>query len=176
MERPLIDRAVTEEAECDAILAAVLNRKRQPNPQRYVRGNDRVATIHMMRHIEKMHRPTEPSRAAGFFSEKLRHTCIGARAPGQGMPVITVSGNDVIIRAHGSDRPDHDSFLANVKVTKAANLLRLILLTGAFFEAPDRQHQREHLDFVALPHRLHSQLSGSNRTELRSAFPRSPHL
>ena len=56
------------------------------------------------------------------------------------MPVITVSSDDVIIRPHGSDRPGHDGFLADVKMTKAANLLRLILLTGAFFEAPDQQH------------------------------------
>jgi hypothetical protein len=54
--------------------------------------------------------------------------------------MITVSSDYVIIRPHSSDRPGHDSFLTNVKVTKAANLLRLILLTGAFFEAPDQQH------------------------------------
>jgi hypothetical protein len=56
------------------------------------------------------------------------------------MPVITVSSNYVIIRPHGSDCPDHDGFLSNVKVAKTANLLRLILLTGAFFKAPDQQH------------------------------------
>jgi hypothetical protein len=56
------------------------------------------------------------------------------------MPVITVRSDYVIIRPHGSDRPGYDGFLTDVKVTKAANLLRLILLTGAFFEAPDQQH------------------------------------
>jgi hypothetical protein len=35
-------------------------------------------------------------------------------------------------------------------MAKAADLLRLILLTRAFLETPDQQHQREHLDFVAL--------------------------
>src|SRR5213079_3619595 len=48
-----------------------------------------------------------------------------------------------------------DCFLADVKMTEAANLLRLILLTRAFFKTPDQQHQREHLDFVALLPRLH---------------------
>jgi hypothetical protein len=56
------------------------------------------------------------------------------------MPVITVSSDDVIIGTHRSDRPDYDSFLANVKMTKAANLLRLVLLAGAFLKAPDQQH------------------------------------
>jgi hypothetical protein len=40
-------------------------------------------------------------------------------------------------------------------MTKSANLLRLILLAGAFLETPDQQHQREHFDFVALLSRLH---------------------
>jgi hypothetical protein len=56
------------------------------------------------------------------------------------MPVITVSSDYIIVWSHGSDCPNHDRFLPNVKVTKAANLLRLILLTGAFFEAPNQQH------------------------------------
>src|SRR5262249_55737775 len=41
------------------------------------------------------------------------------------------------------------------KVAETANLLRLILLAGAFLKTPDQQHQREHFDFVALLHRLH---------------------
>src|SRR5262249_36442442 len=114
-------------------------------------------------------------RAAGLLPEKLRHTRINGCAPSNGVSVVTVSSNDVIIRTHGRDRPDYDSFLANIKMTKAANLLRLVLLAGAFLKAPNQQHEREHLDFVALLHRLHNQLSGSNRTEVRSAFPRSPH-
>jgi hypothetical protein len=38
VERPLIDRAVAEEAERDAIFAPVLDCKGQPNSQRYMRG------------------------------------------------------------------------------------------------------------------------------------------
>jgi hypothetical protein len=56
------------------------------------------------------------------------------------MPVITVCRDDVIIRTHRSDGTGHHGFLANVEMAKATNLLRLILLTCAFFEAPDQQH------------------------------------
>src|SRR5215813_14211949 len=91
------------------------------------------------------------------------------------MPMIAISSDDVIIRPHASDRPDDDGFLPNVKMAKAANLLRLVLLTGAFLKAPNQQHEREHLDFVALLHRLHNQLSRGDRAELRSALPRSTH-
>src|SRR4029434_2573666 len=90
VERPLIDRAVAEEAERHAILAPVLDRKSQPNPQWYVRGDDRVAAIHVVSLVEKMHRPTEASRAAGFFPEKLGHACIRGGTPSKSMTVITI--------------------------------------------------------------------------------------
>jgi hypothetical protein len=69
--------------------------------------------------------------------------------------MVVISGNDVVIVANGSDRAGHDCFLANVKMTETADLLRLILLAGAFLKTPDQQHQREHFDFVALLPRLH---------------------
>src|SRR5207248_9361978 len=71
------------------------------------------------------------------------------------MGMIAVSGNNIVVVAYGSDRAGHHRFLPNVEVTETANLLRLILLTGAFLKPPDQQHQREHLDFVALLRRLH---------------------
>ena len=69
--------------------------------------------------------------------------------------MIAVSGDDVIVVAHRGHRASHDRLLSDVKMTKPADLLRLILLAGAFLKAPDQQHQREHLDFVALLSRLH---------------------
>jgi hypothetical protein len=69
--------------------------------------------------------------------------------------MIAISGNDVVVVANRRDSACHDGFLANVKMAKAAYFLRLILLTGAFLKAPDQQHKREHLDFVALLPRLH---------------------
>src|SRR5881397_4289327 len=71
------------------------------------------------------------------------------------MSMITISRDDVIVVAHRGESAGHDCFLADVKMTKSPDLLRLILLAGAFLETPDQQHQREHFDFVALPSRLH---------------------
>src|SRR4029453_9538467 len=75
--------------------------------------------------------------------------------------MIAVGGDNVVIISNGSDSAGHNCFLTDVKVTKTADLLRLILLAGAFLETPNQQHQREHLDFVALLHRLHDGLSRS---------------
>ena len=68
--------------------------------------------------------------------------------------------------------PHNDRFLADVKMAKAADLLRLILLTRAFLETPDQQHQREHLDFVALLRLRHGRIrSGAARAEARARKP-----
>ena len=71
------------------------------------------------------------------------------------MSMITVSGDDIVVVVHRGHCAGHDCFLTDVKMTKSADLLRLILLAGAFLETPNQQHQREHFDFVALPSRLH---------------------
>src|ERR1700724_1423002 len=105
--------------------------------------------------VEKMHRTAEPARAAGFFAEKFGHTGIGAGAAGPGMAVIPISGYDVIVIAHDRHPAHRLLFLADVKVTKSTDLLRLILLARSLFETADRQHQREHLDLVAWLGPLH---------------------
>jgi hypothetical protein len=48
-------------------------------------------------------------------------------------------------------------------MTEATDFLRLILLTRPFLKTPDQQHQREHLDFVALLRALHERLGGSRQ-------------
>jgi hypothetical protein len=88
--------------------------------------------------------------------------------------MIAVGGDNVVIITNGSDSAGHNRFLTDVKVAKTADLLRLILLAGAFLETPNQQHQREHLDFVALLHRLHDGLSrarnrGSGARALRAS-------
>ena len=85
----------------------------------------------------------DEERAAAFIAEMVTKPVVsyiaGFTAPaGKRMGMIAISGNDVVVVAYSRDGTCHDGFLANVKMTKAANFLRLILLTGAFFETPDQ--------------------------------------
>ena len=66
------------------------------------------------------------------------------------MGVVAIGRDDVVVMPGRSYRPADDRFLSNIKMAETANLLRLILLTRAFFETPNQQHQRKHLDLVAL--------------------------
>ena len=111
--------------------------------------------VHVILLVEKMHRTAQPARAAGLFSEKLGHAGVGAGAASERMTMIAIGGDDVIVVPHRRDCADHDRFLPNVKMAKTADFLRLILLTRALFETPNQQHQREHLDLVALLGPLH---------------------
>jgi hypothetical protein len=66
------------------------------------------------------------------------------------MGVVTIRGDNIIIEPNCCERPGHNCFLTDVKVTESADFLGLILLAGALLETPDKQHQPEHLDLVAL--------------------------
>ncbi|MEY2531406.1 MAG: hypothetical protein QOI96_1491, partial [Verrucomicrobiota bacterium] len=88
--------------------------------------------------------------AAGFFAEEFGHAGVGTRSAGKRMGVIAIRSNDIIVMSRSRDGTADNCFLPDVKMAETADLLGLILLTGAFFKTPDQQHQREHLDFVAL--------------------------
>src|SRR5207247_2477193 len=89
-----------------------------------------------------MHRAAEAPRAAGLFPKKLSHAGVRASTARQRVSVITISGDDVVVVAHRSHCAGHHCFLTDVKMTKSADLLRLILLTGPLLETPDQQHPR----------------------------------
>ena len=155
MECALINRAIAKKAKRNPILISIFRSERHSGCERNVRADDRMSAVHVILLVEKMHRAAESTRAAGLLAEKLSHTGVGACSASEGMPVVAVSGDDVIVGPGRRDRADNDRFLADIKMTKAADLLRLILLAGTLFKAPNQQHQREHLDLVALVGPLH---------------------
>src|SRR5690348_16664573 len=146
MKRALIDCAVAKEAKGDPIFVAIFRSERQSSGKRNVRPDNRVPAVHVILFVEKVHRAAKSLSAAGRLSEKFGHTRVGAGSARQGVAVIAISSNNVIVGTDGSDRADHNGFLADVEVAKAADLLRLILLARAFLETANQQHHREHLD------------------------------
>jgi hypothetical protein len=114
-----------------------------------------VTAIHVIFFVEEMHRTAEPTRATGFLAKKLGHAGIGAGTARECVRVVAIRRDDVIVVAHRRNRTRHHSFLPDVEMTEPADLLRLILLARAFLETTDQQHQREHLDLVALLGPLH---------------------
>ena len=85
-----------------------------------------------------MHRPAETARTARRLSKQLRHAGIRARAARERVRVIAIRRDQIIIRPRRRDRASDDRFLPDVEMAKAADLLRLILLTRAFLETPNQ--------------------------------------
>jgi hypothetical protein len=167
VKRTLIDGTVAEKAKRHPIFISIFAGESETTGQRHMRSDDGMPSIHVMLFIEKMHRTAQSPRTAGVFSEKFGHAGIGARSARESMGVIAIGSNDVVVEANGCDGTDHNRFLADVKMTKTADFLRLILLTRALFKTPDEQHQPEHLDFVALLCRLHgNQAARASATSL----------
>src|ERR1700693_1514424 len=158
MKGTLVDRSVAEKAKRYPVLVAIFRCERQSCCERHVSADDRVPAIHVIFLVEEVHRAAESLRAASRFPEKFRHARVRTGSARQGVAVITIGGDDVIVIAHRSYSSNDDRFLANIEMAEAADLLRLILLARAFLEAANQQHQREHLDFVALLGPLHRSL------------------
>jgi hypothetical protein len=154
MKRALVDGAVAKEAKCNPIFTSVFGGKGHPGSERHVRADNGVTAIHVVLAVKKVHRTAKTARATGLFAKEFSHAGVGTGSFYQSVSVVAIRGDEIIIRPCACERNDYDLFLDVIKIPKTAYLLRLILLAGAFFKAPDQQHQREHLDFVALP-RLH---------------------
>src|ERR1700719_789830 len=118
-------------------------------------ADDRMPSVHMIFLVEEMHRAAKSLRAATGFPEEFRHAGVRAGSARESMTVVPIRGDNVIVIPDRGNGANDNRFLSNVQVAEAADLLRLILLARAFLETPNQQHQREHLDFVALLGTLH---------------------
>ncbi len=64
------------------------------------------------------------------------------------MPVVAVSGYDLIALFQGHLHADDDGFLADVEMAEAADRAHSIELTGLFLETPDQQHVTQRPQFL----------------------------
>ena len=115
--------------------------KATPGGQRDVAADDRVAAEEALLGVEEVHR-------AALALASSRSPCPAARpspalalhAPGQGMAVVAVGGDDIVVLAEDADRADRHRLLAAVLVEEAADLLVLIEHLRPLLEPADQHH------------------------------------
>ena len=144
-ERPLVRRAVTEDADRDLVEPLVVGRERHPGGQRQVAADDPVAAHEAVLEVEHVHRPAAPLRDALLAPEQLGHDAIGVRPAGQRVPVRAVGRDQVVVVAHRPAGADDRRLLADRQVQEAADLGLRIHLPGALLEAPDEHHRLQPL-------------------------------
>ena len=148
VEAALVHRAVAEEAHGRAFQPLVFQPIGQPEPERRLSADDAVAAPIVLVRREEVHRAALAFRAARGFAIKLGHALVHAHADGEGVAVVAVGGDDVVIVAHERAGADGDGFLADVEVEKAAHFSAVVLLQRLLLKAPHPQHLPQQPDFV----------------------------
>ena len=103
MERADVDRPVAHVAKRNSVFAPVLAGKRQTRRQRQVLADDGVAAVHETLLVEIVHGAAQALRAARGLAEQLGHAGVRAGAAREGVAVVAVGGDEVIIGPRGRD-------------------------------------------------------------------------
>ena len=104
-------------------------------------ADDRVAAQEVLLGVEEVHRAPLALGAARRLAEQLGHArAWSIHAAGQGVAVVAVGGDDVIVVAEHADRTDGHRLLAAVLVEEAADRPLLVHHLRPLFEPADQQH------------------------------------
>jgi hypothetical protein len=98
MESTLVHRAIAEEAQRRAFDAAIFQTVREAETQRRLAGHDAVTAPVVLVRREVVHRAALAARATGRLAEELGHALVHAHPDRQGVAVVAVGGDDVIVR------------------------------------------------------------------------------
>ena len=100
-----------------------------------------------------MHRAALALGASGGLAVKFGHAFVHAHADGEGVAVVAVGRDDVVVVAHEGGRAHRDGLLAIIEMEKTAHLARVVNLGRLQFEAPDANHAAEKPELVLLRER-----------------------
>src|SRR5207244_12396510 len=109
-----------------------------------------VAAEYGLLSAEHVHGPPFALVIAAAPAGQFGHHAIGVHAGCQHVAMIAVSGYDLIALLQGHLHPDHDGFLADIKVAETADRAHAVELAGLFLEAADQQHVPERSKLLRL--------------------------
>src|SRR5213082_801856 len=75
---------------------------------------------------------------------QLGHHGGGRHAPRQGLTMLTVRRDHVVVVPQGRERPDRDGLLPDVEMAEPADLAERVRLGGLLLEATDQEHLAQH--------------------------------
>jgi len=137
----LVDGAVAHERKAGALAAEVFQAEREAGPERDLAADDAVATPEIARWIEKMHGTALALGTAGDPAVELGHEGIEVHAHGNGVAVVAIRRDHLVVLLHHRAATDGDRFLADVEMKEPADLAGLVGAQAAFLEAADA-HER----------------------------------
>jgi len=87
-----------------------------------------------------VHRAAFALAATGDFTEKLGHYLLAAEATGQGLTMVSVVSDNIIVGSQGGYGAHGDSFLATIKVQETPDIASGILTCTLSFELSNEAH------------------------------------
>ncbi len=149
MEGTLVDSTVSHVAEGGTLDAFVFESESETRTQGCLAADDAVASPEVFIGGEVVHGASFAFGAAGGFAEELGHAFVHGHADHEGMSVVAVSGDKVVVfLVAGGDGADGYGFLADVEVQESADVALLVGTQGTLLEATDANHVAVEGDFV----------------------------
>src|SRR5215213_6066447 len=134
MESALVHRGFAEEAERHLVPALIFRGESGARRQRNLTSDNRVAAKEAEALVKHVHRAALAFGTACGFSEELSHDGSGCHSFCERQAVFAITRKHVVIFSNRRDRADADCFLADVKVTKAADLTGDVSFRRLLFE------------------------------------------
>jgi len=113
-----------------------------------------MPAVKVLLDVEKVHRAALAPGQACLFAQQLRRAPHGIGTAHQGVPVIAVGSDHVIIRPCGMLRRHRHRLLADIQVTETTDMPLLVQLGHPLLETPDQEHFPVHLEQLLLGERL----------------------
>jgi hypothetical protein len=141
MESALVVGGIAEEADGDLVAALHLDGLGHTGGQREGTAHQGIAAHEMVLRIENVHGAAATLAAAGLLAEQLGHHGLGVGTAFDGMDMVAVAGDDVVMtRARGFHDAETAGLLAGVEMEEASNLAFHIGFVATLLEAAREQH------------------------------------
>ena len=155
VEGPFVHGAVAEEAEDHLVGLAQADAVAHSGGDGEMAAHDAVPSEVAPGDVVEVHAPALGAADPADLAAQLGEQGPGVGAAGEGVPVVAVGGDDVVVGAQQAHRAHAHRFLPDVEVEEAADLPFHVELRAALLETADEQHllvQRE--GFVPVHGRL----------------------
>ena len=136
----LVGGAVAHVAKAAALEPLVFEGVGESEAQWGLAADDAVAAPEMFRRGEEVHGAALALGAAGEFALQLGHELAHAHADGEGVAMVAVGGDDVVVLAQQRAGADGDGLLAVVEMEEAADPALLVDAQAAVLEGADTHH------------------------------------
>ena len=141
-----VGRAVAEERDRDARLAAHLEGERRADHGRQAAADDGVRAHVAAGDVVEVHRAAVAVRAALDLAVQLGHHLVRRRPVGEHVPVRAVGRADHVVLLERAADADGDRLLADARMQETGEVAGAEALLDLLLETPDQQHLAEELD------------------------------